>query len=104
MSTSEMENEKSSDNVDNDTVLQTFIESYEALPELWNPIDPNYINKHRRNAALDKLLSIYVATKPGATRADVRRKINTLRSNYRKELKKIEDSKRSGTGQFLYQI
>ncbi|XP_055622402.1 uncharacterized protein LOC129765969 [Toxorhynchites rutilus septentrionalis] len=32
------------------------------------------------------------------TVCDVKRKINTLRSNYRKELKRIEDSKRSGTG------
>jgi hypothetical protein len=35
--------------------------------------------------------------KPGANRADVRRKINTLRSNYRKELKKVATSKRSGS-------
>lgn len=31
-----------------------------------------------------------------ATVDDVKKKINTLRSNFRKELKKINDSKRSG--------
>lgn len=81
-----------------DAILRSFIETYEGLTELWNPTDPNYMNKTKRNAALDKLVSIYSKSKPGANRADVRRKINILRSNYRKELKKIEDSKRSGTG------
>ncbi|KAK9876666.1 hypothetical protein WA026_014043 [Henosepilachna vigintioctopunctata] len=58
----------------------------------------NYKNKNKRNAALVKLLSVYEKCKPGATISDVRRKINTIRCNYRKELKKIEDSKRSGAG------
>lgn len=84
--------------VDRDAILRSFIDMYEGLTELWNPTDPNYMNKTKRNAALDKLISIYAKSKPGANRADVRRKINTLRSNCRKELKKIEDSKRSGTG------
>ena len=76
-------------------VLQLFISKYEGLPILWNPTDPNYKNKTERNAALLKLLSIYQECKPGATIADVRRKINTLRCNFRKELKRIEESKRS---------
>lgn len=81
-----------------DVVLQSFIATYEELPVLWNPTDVNYKNKIKRNAALAKLLPIYNKCKPGATTSDVRRKINTLRCNYRKELKKIEDSKRSGAG------
>lgn len=87
-----------SDFVENSDVLQSFIEIYEGLPLLWNTSDPDYKNKIKRNAALTKLLSIYEKIKPGATISDVRRKINTLRSNYRKELKRIEDSKRSGAG------
>lgn len=87
-----------SENIPEDSdVLRKFIETYEVLPELWNPTHPLYINKTERNMALDKLLNIYVKIKPGATRADVRRKINTLRCNYRKELKKILSSKRSGS-------
>lgn len=68
------------------------------MPELWNPTSPNYINKTKRNTALDKLLEVYKKIKPTANRVDVRRKINTLRTNYRKELKKILSSKRSGSG------
>lgn len=56
------------------------------------------MNKIKRNLALDKLCIIYNKIKSGASRADVRRKINTLRSNYRKGLKKIVASKRSGAG------
>lgn len=82
----------------NDKVLQNFIETYEALPELWNTSHPSYMNKAKRNIALDKLTSIYKNMKPGANRADVRRKINTLRSNYRKQLKKIELSMRTESG------
>ena len=76
-------------------VLQSFTAKYKELPILWNLTDPNYKNKIKRNAALLKLLSIYEKCKPGAKMADVRWKINTLRCNYRKELKKIEESKRS---------
>jgi hypothetical protein len=82
----------------NDAHLRSFTEIYETLPELWNPADPSYMNKHKRNVALDKLLVVYKETKPEATRADVRKKINSLPTNFRKELKKIETSKRSGTG------
>ncbi|KAK9871543.1 hypothetical protein WA026_012917 [Henosepilachna vigintioctopunctata] len=85
-----------SDCVETSDVLQSFISMYEELPVLWNPSDSYYKNK--RNAALLKLLSVYEKCKPGATISDVRRKINTLRCNYRKELKKIVGSKRSGSG------
>jgi hypothetical protein len=86
------------DDSTNDEVLRNFIETYEGLPELWNSSHSSYMNKTRRNLALDKLVNIYSKMKPGANRADVWRKINTLRSNYRKELKKIVSSKRSGSG------
>jgi hypothetical protein len=69
----------------------------EAIPELWNPTSPSYLNKTKKNIALDKLLNIYIKIKPRASHADVRRKINTLRCNYRKELRRIVSSKRSGS-------
>nr|XP_023020622.1 uncharacterized protein LOC111509164 [Leptinotarsa decemlineata] len=79
-------------------ILRNFIETYESLPELWNSSLDIYKNKTKRNAALKKLLVIYKKLKPEAKLPDVRRKINTLRSNYRKELKKIVTSKRSRNG------
>ena len=62
---------------ESDCVVQSFIATYEE----WNPTDPNYKNKIKRNAALVKLLSIYEKCKPGVTVSDVRCKINTLRCN-----------------------
>lgn len=83
---------------DDRELLQKFIEIYETLPELWDASNSSYMNKVKRNLALDKLLNVYIKIKPGAKREDVRKKINTLRSNYRKEVKKILSSKRSGAG------
>ncbi|KAK9719369.1 Alcohol dehydrogenase transcription factor Myb/SANT-like [Popillia japonica] len=79
-------------------VLRNFIEQYENFPELWNASHPHYMNKNKRNLALEKMLESYKAIKPNATREDVRKKINSLRTNYRKEVKKIIKSKRSGIG------
>jgi hypothetical protein len=47
-------------NADEGEVHRNFIETYEALPELWNPTNPMYLNKIKRNIALDKLMNIYV--------------------------------------------
>jgi hypothetical protein len=56
------------------------------------------ILKCKRNEALAKLLVIHKEMKPDAKLVDVRKKINTLRSNCRRELNKIKASKRSGSG------
>jgi len=82
----------------NNCVLKRFILLYEQLPELWNSASSSYSNKYKRNEALAKLLVIYKEIKPDAKVVDVRRKINTLRSNCRRELNRIKASKRSGSG------
>ncbi|RVE45129.1 hypothetical protein evm_010238 [Chilo suppressalis] len=51
-----------------------------------------------RNAALDKLLSKYKEIDAEANRDAVLKKINSLRTAYQKERKKVEESKRSGAG------
>ena len=65
----------------NNSVLKTFILLYEQLLELWNSASPSYSNKYKRNEALTKLLVIYKEIKVDAKVVDVRKKINTLRSN-----------------------
>jgi hypothetical protein len=47
-------------NAEGGEVLRNFVETYKALPELWNPTNPMYLDKTKRNIALDKLLNIYV--------------------------------------------
>ncbi|KAF5275146.1 hypothetical protein FQR65_LT16769 [Abscondita terminalis] len=51
-----------------------------------------------RNSALDKLLSKYKEIDAKATRDAVLKKINSLRTAYQKERKKVEESTRSGAG------
>ncbi|CAK1591476.1 unnamed protein product [Parnassius mnemosyne] len=77
---------------------EDFIILLETLPELWNPRHKYYTNKYKRQAGYEKLLDVYKKIKPQATVEDVRKKINSLRSNFRRELKKIALSKRSGAG------
>lgn len=83
---------------DGKQLLIEFIELYETLPEVWDSRRKDYMSKSKRHSALEKLLECYKKIKPNATREDVRKKINSLRTNYRKELKKIISSKRSGAG------
>jgi len=73
--------------------LREFIEIYEILPELWDPDDPLYKSKKQRNLALDKVVIVFDKIKPNAIHNDLKKKINILRSNYRKELKEILASK-----------
>lgn len=73
----------------NNEILRKFIEKYKSLPILWDRSLPAYMNKEKRNIALAKLLKIYHKIKPDANHYDVRRKINTLRCNFRKELRKM---------------
>lgn len=67
-----------------------YIDEYELSPELWNPTRPVYLKKTLGNSALDRLLP--VLRKVNAKfdkREDVKKKINSLRTNRRKETKKI---------------
>jgi hypothetical protein len=85
-----IESPTSAVNAEGDKVLRNFIETYEALPELWNPTNPMYFNKEYN-------LEIYVEIKPRASCTDARQKINALRCNYGKELKKTVSSKSLGS-------
>jgi len=74
--------------------LAKFIEQYELSPELWNPTHPMYMKKTVRNSALNRILPYLVKVNlKFEKREDVKIKINSLRTNYRKELKKIAESK-----------
>lgn len=79
-------------------ILKMFIESYETMPELWDPRRADYKNSTKREHSLRSLLEIFKHIKPDAKINDVKKKINSLRTNYRKEIKKIIASKRSGAG------
>ncbi|PIO12720.1 hypothetical protein AB205_0160940 [Aquarana catesbeiana] len=74
--------------------LPLFIDKYRELPCLWQVRHPQYNNKQKRQAALEKLLEL---VKPvTATIPYLKAKIGGLRSTYLRERKKVTDSQRSG--------
>ncbi|KAG5867077.1 hypothetical protein JTB14_034987 [Gonioctena quinquepunctata] len=79
---------------DHDFVVK-FIDIYKTSPCLWNA---RYHNANIRGAVYTLLLQKYQEYHNKATKTMVKSKINSLRSTYNKELKKIKDSERSGAG------
>lgn len=75
-----------------------FVSKYKDLKCLWDIRCKDYSNRDKKKDAYSELLVVYKLIKPEVSIDDVKKKINTLRSNFRKELKKIHDSKRSGAG------
>ncbi|EDW79953.1 uncharacterized protein Dwil_GK18054 [Drosophila willistoni] len=82
---------------ENRQYLRTFIQMYKDLPVLWDTSLRDYTNREKRAEAYQRLVPIYHYLKRDATVEDVKKKINTLRTNYRKELKVVESAIRSGS-------
>ncbi|XP_063366366.1 uncharacterized protein LOC134654825 [Cydia amplana] len=78
------------------TFDEQFITEFETLSELWNSHHQDYTNKLKRQKGYNKLLTVFKRYKPNATVDDVRKKINSLRSNYRRELRRIAETHRNG--------
>lgn len=68
---------------------------YRDCPELWKIKSKEYLNKHKRGAALDKILKVLKYYKPEYNQEKLKKKINVLRTNFNKEYQKIKQKKRS---------
>ncbi|KAF9411488.1 hypothetical protein HW555_009729 [Spodoptera exigua] len=80
-----------------------FIKTYKNLPVLWDTTHKHYTNKYKRNEALDVLVDVMKRSNPSANRYSVRKKINILRSSFRKDLFKHLSSKRiNENGEEIY--
>lgn len=75
-----------------------FIEIYRSEECLWKVKSPFYSNKLHRQRAYTKLVDFVSTFDKDATKEIVVRKINSLRSSFRKELKKVKSSIVSGSG------
>ncbi|XP_069834228.1 uncharacterized protein [Dendropsophus ebraccatus] len=75
-----------------------FIEVYHSLPALWKVKSKDYSHRQKKNEALGQLLKVSRKYVPNADLKMVKQKIQNLRTVYRKELNKVEASKKSGTG------
>ncbi|KAG8240517.1 hypothetical protein J6590_106751 [Homalodisca vitripennis] len=76
--------------------LTTFIEEYRNLPCLWKVRSAEYSNKFKRDTAWEHLLQITKEKIPNADTNFVKRKVDNLRAAFRKEMRKVRDSTRSG--------
>lgn len=74
------------------------IELYHSLPALWKIKSEEYHNKSKKNQQYEQLLSKYKEKYPNANKANLIKKINSLRTNFRKELTRIKNSEKSGAG------
>ncbi|KAK7086583.1 hypothetical protein SK128_011735 [Halocaridina rubra] len=72
------------------------IRLYRDLPSIWKIKSPDYSNRNKKNLDYKTLLTKYQERYQDATVEDVKEKSNILRTNFRKELKNITSTKRSG--------
>ncbi|XP_055919781.1 uncharacterized protein LOC129951575 [Eupeodes corollae] len=73
--------------------------NYEMHPILYNPCHPEYItNRVKKADAFQSLLNALKPFDPNITMDAIKRKIRTLRSQFSKELRETEKSKKSGAG------
>lgn len=75
-----------------------FIEVYRSLPALWDVKCKDYSNRAKKGEQYDVLIEKYRENYPDAEKQEVVKKINSLRTNFRKELKRIRDAEKSGAG------
>ncbi|KAL1489915.1 hypothetical protein ABEB36_013841 [Hypothenemus hampei] len=78
--------------------LLEFIQMYRSLPCIWKVKSNEYSNRIIKNKAYEKLLTKLRETDKDATIATVKKKIDSLRGSFRKELKKVKESYKSGAG------
>lgn len=76
--------------------ISDFLEKYRGFSCLWKIKSKEYTNKNLKNKAYDELVELCKTVYPDANRDFVVKKIQSFRGSFRKELKKVEDSKRSG--------
>ncbi|XP_022906143.2 uncharacterized protein [Onthophagus taurus] len=96
--TSSTDNFKMANFINNKDFWSEFINLYRQLPEVWKVKSDVYKNRNKKNVAYEKLIETLKEIEPSADREMVRKKINVLRTVYRRELKKVVASYRSGTG------
>ncbi|XP_053667469.1 uncharacterized protein LOC128717820 [Anopheles marshallii] len=75
--------------------VEEFIELYKSFPCLWHPKSKRY--EHQKQNAYETLVEKYREVNPHASKETVKRKINALRTGYRKQLKRLKGPSKPGT-------
>jgi hypothetical protein len=75
-----------------------FIELYKSLPAVWKVKSELYKNRNLKSEGYEAMVTKLKEIDSNANRETVKKRINGLRTNYRRELNKIKESKKSGAG------
>ncbi|XP_073416249.1 uncharacterized protein [Dendrobates tinctorius] len=80
--------------------LRDFIEIYRTMPCLWRIKSADYSNRLKKKEAYQKLVELTKQHYPSepADEASVKKRIQAIRTVYRKEVNKVENSTKSGAG------
>lgn len=78
--------------------LSEFIELYKSFPCLWLVKSKEYSDRNKKDLAYSELVKKFEEFDPSADRNTVIKKINGLRTVYKKELAKVNNSEKSGSG------
>lgn len=76
--------------------LLELIEVYRTLPALWNIKSDYYSDRKKKDITYETLLQKFNEHYPEGTKEELKKKINSPRTSFRKELKKVKDSNKSG--------
>lgn len=79
--------------------LIEFIDLYRENECLWKIKSKEYSDRNRKSQAYNILIGKLKEVEPDTDRDAVIKKINTMRSSWRKEFKKEVDSRKSGAGE-----
>lgn len=74
------------------------IDLYRQNPCLWNVKSDVYKDRNKRVAAINEITAGMNRSGLSVTASEVRKKIESIRSQYRRELRKLGKSKKSGAG------
>ncbi|XP_043660264.1 uncharacterized protein LOC122624662 isoform X2 [Drosophila teissieri] len=77
---------------DEPEIMEEFISCYQHFTALWDSSTPDYLSKQKKEPGYQELLKILRRVNGGCTVQDVKRKINSLRCCYRREIKKVQAS------------
>jgi len=84
-------------NEDREFIIE-LLQLYRQHTALWKVKSTEYSDRNLKNEAYNVLIEKYKEVDPNADKEIVKKKINSLRTNYRKELKKVKASYKSGSG------
>lgn len=82
--------------IQNNDAWREFFDCLKNLPALWKVKDDIFKNREEKKKSWEKLLEIYKTIDNEASLEDVKKRVLNIKSCYRRELKKIEKSEKSG--------